>query len=349
MATLREQPVELVGQVLEIDDTESVHTGQDHGPTSALPTSQVMESRNRHGRRYHAFDEDSYWLPNDDTEIKRLGIQHYAWRLTLDGKLYISPIPNDVQRVVDIGTGAGQWAIEFADSHPAAEVIGTDLSPIQPAWKPKNCTFQIANAETEWRFNRKFDFVHSRMIVLGIHDWAKYFKQAWDNLKPGGWAEVQEVLYPISSADDGDQSGSPLWRFSDYATKSAAKTGIDLSIAPRLKDLMEEQGFVNVRLESVKWPVGTWPKGQKEKTIGYWTRENVKQFISPVARALFTKYLGWSEEEVETHEGEVMKDIEDPKKHFYWQMLVHQSHRSILILTIVSRFFCSAQKPESAR
>jgi hypothetical protein len=56
-------------------------------------------------RRYHTFEEDAYWLPNDDAEIKRLGIQHHAWRLTLNGKLY-TPIPNDVQYVVDANSGA---------------------------------------------------------------------------------------------------------------------------------------------------------------------------------------------------------------------------------------------------
>jgi hypothetical protein len=35
------------------------------------------------------------------------------------------------ETVLDIGTGTGAWAIDFADEYPKAEVIGTDLSPIQ--------------------------------------------------------------------------------------------------------------------------------------------------------------------------------------------------------------------------
>lgn len=27
---------------------------------------------------------------------------------------------------------------DFADEHPGAEVIGTDISPIQPKWVPPN-------------------------------------------------------------------------------------------------------------------------------------------------------------------------------------------------------------------
>ena len=36
------------------------------------------------------------------------------------------------QRVLDIGTGTGIWAIDYADAHPDSTVIGVDLSPIQP-------------------------------------------------------------------------------------------------------------------------------------------------------------------------------------------------------------------------
>lgn len=71
---------------------------------------------------------------------------------TLDGKLHLAPIPDNVKRVLDVGTGTGIWVIEFgnclilrlsavyppvvkfllADQHPNTTVLGNDLSPIQP-------------------------------------------------------------------------------------------------------------------------------------------------------------------------------------------------------------------------
>ena len=54
-------------------------------------------------------------------------LQHHAFRLTLDGALYRAPIPKDIQNVLDVGTGTGIWAIEFAEEHPSAKVLGVDL------------------------------------------------------------------------------------------------------------------------------------------------------------------------------------------------------------------------------
>jgi methylase of polypeptide subunit release factors len=44
----------------------------------------------------------------------------------LDGELYEAPIKNP-QRIMDVGTGTGIWAIDVADKFPEAEVIGVDL------------------------------------------------------------------------------------------------------------------------------------------------------------------------------------------------------------------------------
>jgi len=43
-----------------------------------------------------------------------------------DGRLHLAPL-KDPQRVLDIGTGTGIWAIDMADTYPCAEVIGIDL------------------------------------------------------------------------------------------------------------------------------------------------------------------------------------------------------------------------------
>lgn len=72
--------------------------------------------------------------------------------MMLDGKLYTAPIPKDqkIHRVLDVGTGTGIWAIDYADEHPEVHVYGVDLSPIQPASVPPNVTFEVDDLEEPW-------------------------------------------------------------------------------------------------------------------------------------------------------------------------------------------------------
>lgn len=48
------------------------------------------------------------------------------------GKLLSAPLAVKAPRVLDIGCGSGIWAIQMADEHPEASIVGMDVSPIQP-------------------------------------------------------------------------------------------------------------------------------------------------------------------------------------------------------------------------
>ena len=70
------------------------------------------------GRRYQAYREGAYMLPNDSEEIERLDHFHCIFLALLGGKLYIAPLEQDghnVRHVLDIGTGTGAWAIDMAE------------------------------------------------------------------------------------------------------------------------------------------------------------------------------------------------------------------------------------------
>lgn len=80
-----------------------------------------------------------------------MDLYHHIFLLLLNDRLSTITFDAPPQKVLDIGTGTGIWAIDFAEwvldlpywftrlipkrsQYPSAEVIGTDLSPIQPAW-----------------------------------------------------------------------------------------------------------------------------------------------------------------------------------------------------------------------
>jgi SAM-dependent methyltransferase len=127
-----------------------------------------------------ADDSPVYAFPNDDAESDRLDMQHAMLSHLLGDRLFWAPINSDPQKVLDLGTGTGIWAIDFADMFPSAEVIGTDLGAIQPEWIPPNLKFEIDDAEADWMWAAEsFDYIHNRNFICSIRDWPRLIQQTF--------------------------------------------------------------------------------------------------------------------------------------------------------------------------
>ena len=130
----------------------------------------------------------------------------------------ISPIAihQASKSVLDVGTGTGDWAIEFAKRNLSSWVIGTDLSVIQcKLTSPLKCELKIEDAEVDWINCELFDLIHPRILCLGIHHWPHYLRWCFDNLKPGGWFEEQLLQVPLISTDGSAEPKSALFRWAD--------------------------------------------------------------------------------------------------------------------------------------
>lgn len=51
----------------------------------------------------------------DCLTMSRLDIIHHVYLLMLDDKLHLAPIGDNPQRILDIGTGTGIWAIDMGE------------------------------------------------------------------------------------------------------------------------------------------------------------------------------------------------------------------------------------------
>ena len=64
----------------------------------------------------------------------------------------------------------------MGDLYPTANILGIDLSPIQPPWAPPNVRFMVDDVEQPWLHQRNhFDYIHARHIIMAIRDWPKLF------------------------------------------------------------------------------------------------------------------------------------------------------------------------------
>ncbi|UPX17159.1 uncharacterized protein EKO05_0007533 [Ascochyta rabiei] len=303
------------------DESDSAY-GEGHSTYTISANSSVFNFRFENGRRYHGYAEGEYLMPNDDVEMDRLDLQHHAFRLTLDGQLYRAPIPKDVQRVLDVGCGTGIWSIQFADEHPSAQVLGTDLSPIQPDQVPPNCEFLIDDCTKEWIFHNLFDFIHTRAMVTSIKDWSRLFEQAYVNLKSGGYIECQELTFPIKCMDPGvTADNSPLMQWSDLLFEAAVKNGLDATGPRHFALKLRNVGFVGVNVKTYKWPLGKWAKGARFKLLGRFVYEDLWDGLPSLSLGLFTRVLQWSREEVEVLLAECRQEMKRKDRHYYAEAL----------------------------
>lgn len=236
-------------------------------------------------------------------------LQHHLWRLSLDGALYLSPLPPSTNSVLDLGTGTGIWAIEFADEHPSATIIGVDLSPVQPRWVPPNCQFQVDDIEAEWTYQPPaqnpgevggggFDFIHCRMLNLGLKDWPNLFRQSFHFLRPGGYFEAQEFDLTIHCAPDSPKKGVAFRKWSDSVIAAAEKGGINARASGRFSEQLRDAGFVDIQCKHFWWPIGPWPESKKDKTLGIWAQKNTLDGLEAASVGFLSRYLGWTKEQV---------------------------------------------------
>ncbi|KAF4451325.1 demethylmenaquinone methyltransferase [Fusarium albosuccineum] len=128
---------------------------------------------------------------------------HHQLNLVLGDKLHLSPLKKNIQRVLDIGTGTGIWAIDFADEFPNAEVTSTDISVIQSQWIPPSPKFEIEDRTQTWTFgDNSIDYTHMRYLIGSIKNWPSLMKEAFRVCKPGGYVESFEGSLDMESDDD---------------------------------------------------------------------------------------------------------------------------------------------------
>lgn len=178
--------------------------------------------------------------------------------------------------------------------------------------------FEVDDIEGEWTYAQPFDFVFARYLMSAISDWPRLVRAAHANLKPGGWVEFQDYDAAVYSEDG---SLRPEHAFQQWITTfiDASKSwGRDPSPGLGLEGWVKEAGFVNVRHEIFKLPIGGWPREKRKKDAGLFNLVQVLDGLEGFSLRLFTDFLKWKEEEVKVLVAKARENLKDKNIHMLY-------------------------------
>ena len=105
-----------------------------------------------------------------------------------------------------------------------------------------------------------------------IGDFPRFFKQAYDNLIPGGIIELHDCIYPVSCDDGTLPEDSALAQWSHLINEGfrGNKSGFDTAL--HYEEQLADAGFVDIGVVREKWPTNHWPREKKYKQLGQCSR-----------------------------------------------------------------------------
>ncbi|KAK2808586.1 hypothetical protein FQN50_004618 [Emmonsiellopsis sp. PD_5] len=186
--------------------------------------------------------------------------------------------------------------MDIAEIYPSAQVIGTDLSPIQPGGIPDNVEFIVDDALQEWTFP----------------------KSSHSTIKPGGQIEVSEARTQLCCDDDSFPEDSLCKIWMKEHQRLAAKCGFHFDVFPNFRDWVQDAGFTEIDTAEKIVPAGTWPRDRNLKRRGAFFMAQLLDFaLDSYSVALFTRGGGWQDEDIRNLLSGVKDELRTNKMHLY--------------------------------
>lgn len=298
------------------DEDSTFGEGESRLDSTASITSSLLKYRELHGRTYQTSKTTEYWAPNDERQLEAFDVGHQMLTMMMGDKLTIAPIAKDVKNVLDVGTGTGIWAMDFADEHPDTEVVGIDITPTQSSWVPPNVRFEIEDAQLDWTFKPEtFDFIHLRYMHGSFTDWDKLFEEMYKALKPGGWFQhLEPDIEMVSEHPDveiGEDHIYKQWARAFY--DAGDKLNRTFRVTEQMESWPTKAGFTNIEHKVFKLPLNPWPKDKNLKAQGAYTGLYLDLSLEGFANFPLGEILGWPQEQVHVLVANYRTAVRDPK------------------------------------
>jgi len=231
--------------------------------------STPTDPRREHPSTYFVQDR------SNEEELTRVRLQDQMTTVGMGGVLPEQPDPAIFQRVLDVGSGTGDWLIEAAKTYPGMSLlVGVDVSSKMVEYAQAQAEAQHVSDRVQFRAMDAlrmlefptdfFDLVNQRfgMSYLRTWDWPKLLQEYQRVSRPGGVIRVTE------SDLISESSSSALLQLTHMLCEAFCQAGhffthSEDGVTSELSRLLGQYGLQNVqtRAHTVEYRAGT-PEGQ---------------------------------------------------------------------------------------
>ncbi|KAM5354906.1 hypothetical protein ACJ41O_001552 [Fusarium nematophilum] len=219
---------------------------------------------------------------NDEQASDSLDIAHHFALVLLEDKLHLAPLGPNIQRALDIGTGTAIWAIDFAEEHPGAEVIGS-ITDWTHVFKEAFTTCKPGGWVESYEV----------MSVMQSDD---------DTIPPGSAMETWGQIF----LEGGRRAGQTFAIIQEDVQRRG----------------MESAGFINIHVIDLKAPIGGWSSDPRLKQVGQFMQAALERDYEGYLLFLACELLGWTKEQVSTFCGHLRREVRSGRHHPYFRQRV---------------------------
>ena len=162
-----------------------------------------------------------------------------------------------------------------------------------------------------------------------MHDPADVFRKAFENIRPGGVFEVQDLS--LQTADDDSMDGTALSELQTSLGEALRLRGNHVDVVTRYKEMMLSAGFEHVTETRYRWPsnpdwadeavnsAGGETYGSREKELGELFLQQVEEadLLEHTTARLFAETLRWDQARTEELLDRAKAEMRDPRIRAY--------------------------------
>jgi ubiquinone/menaquinone biosynthesis C-methylase UbiE len=175
-----------------------------------------------------------------------------------------------INRVLDLASGSGLWAMEVARQYPEVEVIAVDIS--EPLTGYARAYAKVRGVEENLRFDvmnilkpldfpdASFDLVNARTLFSSLFpaDWLPLLQECKRILKPGGVLRLTELERSMTTSPASERFWDLYVRALQVSGRTFAQSGPFVGIVARLGPLLTQAGFGHIQECSHSPLVAAW-------------------------------------------------------------------------------------------